>query len=193
MKLSQSVTYAVHAALRLAEQNGDGPISCGRLAREGKMPERFLLQILRDLTKKGILQSTRGGGGGFTLRRPADEISLLELIEAVDGPIAAGLPTNLTFPDASDRMLRDTLDQITDSTRQQLDRLTLSQLTGPNGDGGNGHHSQSETISSEPIEATEPAIAEPTTVAALPKRPADHPRIPTPRHLSVVAGMPVEQ
>jgi len=128
MKLSQSVTYAVHAALRLTAANGSGPVSCGCLAREGKMPERFLLQILRDLTKKGILQSTRGGGGGFMLSRSADEISLLDLIEAVDGPLDAGLPRSLGFPEPSETILNDTLRRVRESVRRELSAITVTDL-----------------------------------------------------------------
>jgi hypothetical protein len=51
------------------------------------MPERFLLQILRVLVTHGILRSTRGVDGGYALTKPADQISLLEVIEAIDGPL----------------------------------------------------------------------------------------------------------
>jgi len=196
MKLSQSVTYAVHAALRLAAEDGSAPVSCGRLAREGKMPERFLLQILRDLSKKGILQSTRGGGGGFMLRRTADKITMLELIEAIDGPIAAGLPTNLTFPTSSGHVIRNTLDQITEITRRQLADLTLSQLVSANGCGGNGRDRPTmETAPADELTAeqavTGPPVAEPVPIA---QRSVDHPVIPAPRHLSAVAtGASIKQ
>jgi len=92
------------------------------------MPERFLLQILRDMSKQGILHSTRGGGGGFMLQRDAAEISLLDLIEAVDGPVSAGLPINVTLPEQSRARLRDTLHRITDSTREQLATVKLTHL-----------------------------------------------------------------
>ncbi|MFZ5830099.1 MAG: RrF2 family transcriptional regulator [Planctomycetota bacterium] len=128
MKLSQSVTYAVQATLKLAEKENDGPVSCGRLADSGNMPERFLLQILRDLAKQGILQSTRGGGGGFVLDRNPHEISLLELIEAIDGPVTAGLPVNANFDAASGDRLASTLQRIAEMTRQQLAALKIADL-----------------------------------------------------------------
>ncbi|HEY5316199.1 MAG TPA: Rrf2 family transcriptional regulator, partial [Pirellulales bacterium] len=60
MKFSRTVTYAVQAALALAQASGDRPVPCSRLAASGKLPERFLLQILRTLVTHGILLSTRG-------------------------------------------------------------------------------------------------------------------------------------
>ena len=83
MKLSRTVSYAVRAAMQLAESEPMVPVPCSRLASEGEMPERFLLQILRILVTHGILKSTRGVDGGYSLSRPADEISLLEVIEAI--------------------------------------------------------------------------------------------------------------
>ena len=128
MKLSQSVTYAIHAVLRLASSGKTCPVACGKLAAEGKMPERFLLQILRDLTKQGMLESTRGGGGGFVMGRPPEAISLLDLIEAIDGPLATGLPMKGNFPaDAGDR-LQAVLDRITECTRAHLRAIHLSDL-----------------------------------------------------------------
>jgi len=134
MKLSQSVTYAIHAVLRLAESREGTPVSCGRLAERGAMPERFLLQILRDLAKQGILQSTRGGGGGFTLGRRASEISLLDLIEAVEGPVGATLPLRTGFPPGVRDRLQEALNQIVATTRGQLDSIKIASLLEPGGD-----------------------------------------------------------
>ena len=128
MKLSQSVIYAVHAALQLAIDGNARPVSCGRLAQTGNMPERFLLQILRDLARQGILESTRGGGGGFMLERDPDEISLLDVIEAVDGPLSAGLPSKANFPEHSGELLKDTLQKIAETTRRQLAAVKLTHL-----------------------------------------------------------------
>ena len=128
MKLSQSVAYAVHATLQLAAHHNGSPVSCSRLAEQGKMPERFLLQILRDLAKQGILQSTRGGGGGFVLDRPPEEITLLEVIEAVEGPMTAALPLKASFPDSAGERLYGVLHEITAETRRQLQAIKLSDL-----------------------------------------------------------------
>jgi len=128
MKLSQTATYAVHAALRLAMAGSNAPVPSGRLAQEGKMPERFLLQILRDMAKRGILQATRGGGGGFRLARDPSEISLLELIEAVDGPLGSGLPDNSNLPEASAAALQRALSEVARTVRRQLETVKLSHL-----------------------------------------------------------------
>jgi Rrf2 family protein len=128
MKLSQSVAYAVHATLRLSDNQPAAPVSCSRLAEQGKMPERFLLQILRDLAKQGILQSTRGGGGGFMLDRRPEEITLLEVVEAIDGPLTAALPLRNNFPHQAGDRLYDVLRDITDETRGKLRAIKLSDL-----------------------------------------------------------------
>jgi Rrf2 family protein len=91
------------------------------------MPERFLLQILRDLTKQGILVSSRGGGGGFSLLRDPSTVSLLEVVEAVEGPMMAQIPSS-AFPTETHQILQQTLQHIADVTREQLAAIKLSHL-----------------------------------------------------------------
>lgn len=101
MKLSRAATYAVLAVAQLPDGVKSTPVPCRRLAELGDMPERFLLQILRALVNAGLLQSTRGVIGGYRLARPAATISVLDVIEAVQGPIqpepldGVALPANV--------------------------------------------------------------------------------------------------
>lgn len=128
MKLSRTVSYALQATLQLAQTASAQPIPCSRLANEGEMPERFLLQILRSLVTHGILQSTRGVEGGYSLDRNPSEISLLEIIEAIDGPLNSKPTANEELPlDCHDR-LRCALAKVSDSTRAQLDKIKLLHL-----------------------------------------------------------------
>lgn len=131
MKLSRTVAYAVRATLQLAQLEADGPVPCSKLASEGKMPERFLLQILRNLVTHGILRSTRGVDGGYALVRPANEISLLEVIEAIEGPYDSSLEMGDGLSEDARHKLRDALDQVTTVTRNQLEAIKLSQLLKP--------------------------------------------------------------
>lgn len=127
MKLSRTVAYALQATLQLARAEA-GPVPCSRLAAEGKMPERFLLQILRNLVAHGILSSTRGVDGGYTLERPPDEISLLEIIEAIDGPMTSALPIHEGLPEPSRSRLETALSDITTHTRRELASVRLVAL-----------------------------------------------------------------
>ena len=96
--LSRTVSYALQATLQLAATSSKDPVPCSRLAAQGHMPERFLLQILRNLVTHGILQSTRGVDGGYMLERKPTEITLLEIIEAVDGPLVVAATIGEAFP-----------------------------------------------------------------------------------------------
>ena len=96
------------------------------------MPERFLLQILRNLVTHGILRSTRGVDGGYALIRPADQISLLEVIEAIEGPYDATLEVGGDgLTEDSQNKLRDALSHVTNTTRKQLEAIKLAQLLKP--------------------------------------------------------------
>lgn len=128
MKLSRTVSYAVQAALLLARSPTREPVPCSRIAAEGNMPERFLLQILRGLVTHGILHSTRGVDGGYTLERAPEEVSLLEIIEAIDGPISTFVPATEGLPTDCTHRLHNALQAVTAKTREQLEAVKLSHL-----------------------------------------------------------------
>jgi Rrf2 family transcriptional regulator, cysteine metabolism repressor len=132
MKLSRTVSYAVQATLQLAQSDPSTPVPCSKLASDGDMPERFLLQILRVLVTHGILRSTRGVDGGYALTKPADQISLLEVIEAIDGPMdSESLNWEVVPPETAQAKLQTALMQVTDTARRQLESIKLSQLLQP--------------------------------------------------------------
>ena len=131
MKLSRTVAYAVRATLQLANSDSMAPVPCSQLAAEGKMPERFLLQILRNLVTHGILRSTRGVDGGYSLVRPPNEISLLEVIEAIEGPLNTGEPLGEGMSADFQNRLQEALQEVTDNSRRQLEAIKLSQLLAP--------------------------------------------------------------
>jgi Rrf2 family protein len=128
MKLSRTVAYALQATLQLAQSDSELPVPCSRLAATGKMPERFLLQVLRNLVAHGILASTRGVEGGYMLGRAPEEISLLEVIEAIDGPLTPAMPLGEGLPADSRAKLEEALSEVTAMARRELQTVTLAHL-----------------------------------------------------------------
>ncbi|MGC3972100.1 MAG: Rrf2 family transcriptional regulator [Pirellulales bacterium] len=131
MKLSRTVEYAVQAMLALSQHEQGTPVPCSKLAAGGQMPERFLLQILRSLVTHGILSSTRGVDGGYALERPVELISLLDVIEAIDGPMNTAPTPAKGMSEETHRRLSDALHDVTTTTRRELAAIKLSALLPP--------------------------------------------------------------
>jgi Rrf2 family protein len=87
MEITQQADYAVRAVLELALQPSGVRLSCETIAHRHNIPLAFLTKICARLAAEGILQSQRGVNGGVQLARSAEAISLLEVVEAIDGPI----------------------------------------------------------------------------------------------------------
>ncbi len=100
MIMSQACKYGLRAMVHLAQHSGD-PLLSRDIAKELNIPEHFLAKILQDLSKNKLLQSFKGRGGGFKLARTAEEIKLLEVVEAIDGP-QFGQGCLLGLPECSD-------------------------------------------------------------------------------------------
>jgi Rrf2 family protein len=88
MRVSAKADYALRAAAELAAAEGRGPIKGEQLAHAQSIPPKFLENILLELRHAGLVQSQRGVEGGYWLARPAAEITLAEVIRAVEGPLA---------------------------------------------------------------------------------------------------------
>ena len=91
MKISRSTGYALVAVGYIAQNYKDGAVLAARVSKEYGIPLEYLLKILQQLVRANVLRSKRGPRGGFFLARPAEDITLLEVIEAVDGPLVSHL------------------------------------------------------------------------------------------------------
>ncbi|MDP1850423.1 MAG: Rrf2 family transcriptional regulator [Solirubrobacteraceae bacterium] len=98
--------YALQALAELGRCGGDGPVPIGELARRRDIPVQFLEQLFATLRRAGILKSQRGVKGGYTFARPPGEITVLEIVELLEGPV--GRDAQGIFGDAA-RAARDVL------------------------------------------------------------------------------------
>jgi Rrf2 family protein len=107
MRLSARADYALRAAIELAA--ADGHVTAEQLAQAQNIPGKFLETILTQLRRTGLVRSQRGPDGGFWLARPADEISLADIIRAIDGQllgVRGERPENVTYPGAAEPLQR---------------------------------------------------------------------------------------
>jgi Rrf2 family protein len=95
VRISLKVDYAVRAMAELAAAGGEEPVKTDTIARAQDIPQKFLLGILNDLKRAHLLRSHRGAEGGYSLNRPATDISLADVIRAIDGPLANVHDTSL--------------------------------------------------------------------------------------------------
>ena len=86
LRVSEATSLALHAMALLA-QNGRHSLSCNDMATTLSVSEAHLSKVLQRLGKQGFVSSTRGPKGGFRLARPAADVSLLDVYEAIDGPV----------------------------------------------------------------------------------------------------------
>ena len=88
MRVSAKADYALRAVIELAVIGGESPVKGERIAQAQEIPLKFLENILGDLRHAGIVRSQRGVEGGYWLARPTEEITVAEVVRAVEGPIA---------------------------------------------------------------------------------------------------------
>ena len=133
MNVSVKATYGILAALDLALQNGSAPIQAKAIARRQAIPARFLEQVLHAMKKAGIVLSLRGVRGGYVLSKQPGEISLAEIVEALDGPLTPVTPRRTTSSHLSDRpktelVLTPVWERLRQAELAVLNTATLTEL-----------------------------------------------------------------
>jgi Rrf2 family protein len=130
MKLSTKGQYGTRALLDLALRESDEPVPLRDTARRQEIPLQYLEHLITPLISAGIVRSVRGARGGIMLARPAAEIKLSDVIQALEGPIA---PTEcLNNPGVCDRVsfcvTRDVWDELKKAMEGVLEATTLKDL-----------------------------------------------------------------
>lgn len=128
MKISRTIAYGVQAILQLSTAPDGVPVACGKLAADGRMPERFLLQVLRSLVQANILRSVRGVEGGYLMARDAKEISLMDVFEAFDNPIIPSIPPLEGLPDDARRRMLAAMNRVAGAARKELSAVSIADL-----------------------------------------------------------------
>jgi len=131
MKLTRASSYALHAvAYMAAQKQQDRPVASHNIAQARGIPERFLLKVLKPLVSASprVLKSIKGPNGGYQLARPPAEISVLEVIEAVDGPIRGQAPFSDENPNPLNKKLDVMCDQSADLVKKHLEKIKITDL-----------------------------------------------------------------
>jgi Rrf2 family protein len=130
MKLTRASSYALHAVAYMAAQKSDRPVASHKIAAERKIPERFLLKVLKPLVSARVLQSIKGPNGGYKLQKAPADISVLEVLEAVDGPIRGVAPVIEESNGPLNSKLENICKQTADLARKHLEKIHVSDLVG---------------------------------------------------------------
>jgi Rrf2 family iron-sulfur cluster assembly transcriptional regulator len=126
MKVSTRGDYAARALLSLALHGSDRPTSVKEIAERTNLPQPYLEQILLSVKGAGLVRSKRGVGGGYVLARPPEQITLADIVAAVEGP---QLPLD-EHPDHCEGhcVLQEVWVGVDDESRRVLERVTLAEL-----------------------------------------------------------------
>jgi Rrf2 family protein len=134
MRISAKADYAVRAAAELAASPDREPVKGERLAEAQDIPLHFLEHILLELKHARLVRAKRGARGGYWLARPSDQITLADVIRAVEGPLANiqdSAPEATHYPGPAEH-LRDVWIAVRANLRAVLENITLADLTAGN-------------------------------------------------------------
>lgn len=133
MRLSLKATYGILAAVHLALHNGVSPVPAKAIAQKQAIPARFLEQVLNALKRAGLVESQRGAQGGYALRKKPADLSLAEIVEALDGPIgrvSAHWPGARSNGEGKQResVLAHVVDRLREAELKVLSEVSLGEL-----------------------------------------------------------------
>jgi len=127
MNLTAKTEYACLAMLELAQHfDAQQPVQVRRISESHGIPSPFLVQILQDLKRAGLVTSTRGAAGGYRLARPPQEVTLADVLEAVEGNSEPTTCASIASPLAP--VLLDVCNELSATRHQHLAGITLAEL-----------------------------------------------------------------
>ncbi len=132
MRVSAKSDYALRALIELSAHAADGPVSAEELGRRQEIPHGFLQAILADLRRAGIVMSQRGQSGGWRMARAASEVTVADVIRAVDGPLVSvhgQRPESVTYNDSAATLQRVWI-AARSSLREVCEQVTIESLAG---------------------------------------------------------------
>jgi Rrf2 family protein len=130
VRISAKADYAVRAAVELAAAPDEKPVKAERIATAQEIPLNFLENILGELRHAGIVRSHRGAEGGFRLAKPAAELTIADVIRAVEGPLASvrgGPPEETGYPGPAEALPRVWI-AVRATLRSVLERTTVADV-----------------------------------------------------------------
>lgn len=132
MRLTRGADYGARGMIRLARAPQGQIMLVGDIAADEGLPESYLAKIFQELTRCGIVRSHRGAGGGFSLARPAEAITLRQIVEAIQGPIALNTCLEAGAANRCEQVDRCAIYPVLKRAQQQLlsilDETTLAEL-----------------------------------------------------------------
>ena len=137
MKLSTKGRYGLRALIDLAQNGGEQPVSITSISTRQDISERYLEQLMSMLKKAGIVRSVRGAGGGYVLVKRLEDISVGDVLRALEGSLepvdCEGLETNGGCSVSDSCVTKYVWKKINDSINQTVDEIKLDQLVKENG------------------------------------------------------------
>jgi Rrf2 family protein len=131
MKLSHACGYALRALTYLARHDAGGMVTAHTIAEAQRLPGRYVRKTLEALASAGVLHAVKGPNGGYRLARAAGSITLLEIVERVDGPVRRAPPRVGAGGAARlDRRLQAVCDAVAEGVRRRLGKVSLADLAG---------------------------------------------------------------
>jgi Rrf2 family protein len=130
MRVSAKVDYAVRAAVALANAESDAPVKGERIATSQNIPLKFMENILADMRRAGLVRSQRGADGGYRLALDPHEVSVADVIRAVEGPLGdvRGMPPERVDYGAGAEALKEVWLAARASLREVMEHVTIGDI-----------------------------------------------------------------
>jgi len=140
MQIPRRVDYGLRAVIYLSNRDPEKCCPIVEIAKQQRVPRKFLEKIVQDLLRSGLIKSKRGSSGGYTLARPAEAISLFDVIQAIEGPLAVNacldehlgcdLLTRCTMHGVWSDVQRKITEMLTQTTIADLTRTPCADFVG---------------------------------------------------------------